>query len=159
VPNEETQVKGLFKVTPAVARSSFMNITPAPFQVEFQYGLDWMDHGNSAVLSAHPDSNLWLHPPAGATRINWSYGIFPGAYEPEGKTNGVEFIVEGEMPDGQSRQVYHRLLDPRNNRQDRGDQRVLIPYTPRPGEVLRFSTRTNDNPAFDWAYWIQISVK
>ena len=158
-PNEELEVKGLFKVPTAAARNLFSNITPGPFQVEFQYGLDWMPHGNTTVLSAHPNADLWLHPPADATRIKWEYGIFPAAYEPERRTNGVEFIIHGELPDGQIRQVYYRLLDPRQNPQDRGDQQVVIPYTPQPGEILRFSTRPNDNTAFDWAYWTQIEVK
>lgn len=159
VTDEATVVKGKVQISPAAARNTFPNVAPGPFQVDFEYGMSWMEHGNLAVLSAHPNSDLWLHPPAQATGIKWRYGIFPAAYEPEGKTNGVEFFVDGEMSDGQSRQIYYRLLDPRNNPQDRGDQQALIPYTPRPGEVLRFSTRPNGNAAFDWAYWLQISVK
>jgi hypothetical protein len=155
-PTEEQQVKGPFKITPIVARNAFTNVTPGPFQGDFQYGVDWMDHGSTSVLSAHPDVDLWLRPPAGATTIRWTFGIFPDAYE---KTNGVEFIIQAEAPDGQSRQIYHRLLDPRQNPADHGDQRVVLPYTPQPGDVLRFSTRANDNYAFDWAYWVRIDVK
>ena len=158
-PDEKLEVKGRFQIPPAAARNAFTNVIPGPFQVEFQYGLDWMEHGDAAVLSAHPNADLWLHPPAEATRIKWEYGIFPAAYEPERRTNGVEFIIHGELPDGQIRQVYYRLLDPRQNPKDRGDQQVVIPYTPQPGEILRFSTRPNDNTAFDWAYWTQIEVK
>ena len=158
-PVEELPAKGLIKIAPAAARSSFPNITPGPFQAEFQFGLAWIDHNFTSVLSAHPNSDLWLHPPAGATRIKWRYGIFPAAYEPEARTNGVEFIIVGEIPDGPSREVYRRLLDPRQNPADRGDQLVAIPYTPRPGEVLRFSTRPNGDYAYDWAYWIDIDVE
>ncbi|MEJ1971471.1 MAG: hypothetical protein WDM96_02850 [Lacunisphaera sp.] len=70
----------------------------------------------------------------------------------------MEFIVEGELPGGATRRVYYRLLDPFQNAGDRGDQHVVIPYVPRPGEVLRFSTRPNENSAYDWAYWIRIEV-
>jgi hypothetical protein len=112
------------------------------------------------VLSAHPNTDLWLRPPENATEIRWGFGIFPGAYETPGKmTNGVEFIVEGEMPDGQHRSIYYRILDPAQNPADRGDQRAIISYVPLAGEVLRFSTRPNGNSAFDWAYLIQIKVK
>jgi hypothetical protein len=158
-PAEETLGKGLFKLSPAAARNVFVNITPVPFQVQFDYGVDWIESGNGVVLSAHPNADLWLRPPDGARGIKWNYGIFPGAYEHPGKmTNGVEFIIEGEMPDGGHRQVYYRILDPAQNPNDRGDQHAFIPYTPLPGEVLRFSTRPNGNSAFDWAYWIKIKV-
>ena len=159
VPTEELPTKGLIKISPATARSSFLNITPGPYKAEFQYGLAWMDHGMTSVLSAHPNSDLWLHPPAGATEIKWDFGIFPGAYEPEARTNGVEFIIFGEMPDGRSREVYRRLLDPRQNPSDRGDQHLVLPYSPLPEEVLRFSTRPNGDYSYDWAYWIDIEVK
>jgi hypothetical protein len=158
-PSDAFNGKGRLKIPPQVARNAFPNITPGPYQVEFQYGLSWLDRGSSTVLSAHPDSDLWLHPPPEAGRISWSFGIMPGAYEPEGKTNGVEFIVEGELPDGTSRLVYRRVLDPRENPRDRGEQYETIPYVPRPGEALHFSTRPNGNSAFDWAYWTRIMVK
>ena len=157
---ETVMLKGLVKVSPAMARNYFASIAPGPFQVNFQFGVDWLEYGNLEVLSAHPNSDLWLQPPADATKIKWSYGIFPGAYEkPGAMTNGVEFLVQGEMPDGRSRQVYYRLLDPAKNPKDRGDQYEVISYTPLPGETLRFSTRPNGNSAFDWAYYIRIQVK
>jgi hypothetical protein len=35
-----------------------------------------------------------------------------------------------------------------------------LPYAPAAAEVLRFSTRpNNDSYAYDWAYWIRIDVK
>ncbi len=99
-------------------------------------------------------------PPAGATQIKWGYGIFPAAYEKAGdKTDGVEFIVWGELPGGGERRIYHRLLEPLQNPADRGDQHAVIPYTPLPGEKLRFSSRPGGGSAFDWAYWTGIEVK
>ena len=157
---EQIPTKALVKIGPAAARNVFTTIIPGPFQVQFEQGVDWLKHGDVAVLSAHPNADLWLQPPDNARQITWDYGIFPGAYEQPGKmTNGVEFIIEGEMPGGQHRQVFYRVLDPAQNPQDRGDQHTDIPYQPRPGETLRFSTRPNGHPAFDWAYWIQIKVK
>jgi len=151
---------GRLPISPAVGRNAFFAIKPAPYEAEFQFGLNWIERGPSAVLSAHPKSDLWLRPPAGATKISWSYGIFPGAYEkPRDHTDGVEFIVEAEKPDGQSRRIYYRLLDPWAKPEDRGDQHVVIPYAPEPDEVLRFSTRPNQNLSYDWAYWVGIQVK
>ena len=69
------------------------------------------------------------------------------------------FEIEAHcLPDGQHRRIYYRVLDPAENPKDRGDQHAIIPYTPVPGEALRFSTRPNGNAAFDWAYWIKLKV-
>lgn len=157
---EKIDSKGLVQIPEALARDTFTNITPGPYQISFQFGIDWLEHGNGVVLSAHPDSDLWLRPPEHARKIEWSYGIFAGAYEkPGSQTNGVEFLIQGEIPGGQSRLIFRRLLDPAQNPKDRGDQRTVVDYTPRPGESLRFSTRPNENSAFDWAYTIRINVK
>jgi hypothetical protein len=152
--------KSLVKISPEAARNAFDNVRPGPYQVDFQFGLDWLHNGRQTVLSAHPNSDLWLTPPSGATKIHWSYGIFPGAYEnPSARTDGVEFIVQGELPDGQTRRIYRRLLDPARNPEDRSDQHEVIPYTPLPDESLRFSTRPFENSSYDWAYTIRIEVK
>jgi hypothetical protein len=153
-------VQGPMKIPAATASTLFREIRPAPYQVDLQFGLDWLPHGQQRVLSVHPNSDLWIKPPATATQIRWSFGLFSGAYEnPAAHTNGVEFIIEGEMPDGQVRTLYYRLLDPMKNPADQGDQQADLNYAPQPGEVLRFSTRPNQNSSFDWAYTILIRVQ
>ncbi len=153
-------VKGLITFPPEMARNSFPNISPAPYQANFQFGLDWLTHGRLAVLSAHPDADLWIEPPAGAREIRWSFGIFAGAYEkPDARTDGVEFNIYAEQADGQTRRLFRRVLDPGRVVNDRGDQHAVIPYTPQPGDKLRFSTRPYETTAFDWAYLIKIEVK
>ena len=64
-----------------------------------------------------------------------------------------------DNPDGTTRRIYRRLLDPARNPEDRPDQHVVVPYTPLPGEALRFSTRPFESSAYDWAYTIKIEVK
>jgi len=148
------------KITPEESAVMFTQMTPLPYQVSFDLGLDWMDQGDRKVLSAHPDTDLWMRPPTGATRIEWTFGIFDGAYIKEGdKTDGVVFMVFGEAPDGTARVVYERLLDPLNNPADRGDQHVVVSYSALPGEVLRFATRGNRSNAYDWAYIYEIKVE
>ncbi|MES1168870.1 MAG: hypothetical protein ABUL61_06835, partial [Oleiharenicola lentus] len=124
-----------------------------------QFGLHWIEVDGRVVLFAHPSTDVWLQP-AGGTSITWVFGVAPGAYKDAGAaTNGVEFLVEAEAQDGSTRRIYRRLLNPLTVAADRGDQRAVIPYTPRAGEVLRFSTRPNENEAFDWAYWVSIGVR
>jgi hypothetical protein len=152
--------KGVVQISPDVARDVFITIKPGPFQMNFEFGLDWLGEGLTPVLSAHPNSDLWVRPPAQASHILWSFGMFSGAYEkPDAMSDGVEFIIHGELPDGQTRVLYRRLLDPARNPADRPDQHETIPYAPLPGETLRFSTRPNQSSAFDWAYTIRIEVK
>jgi hypothetical protein len=86
--------------------------------------------------------------------------MFAGAYQnPEASSDGVEFVIHGELPDGGSRVIYRRLLDPAKNPADRPDQHEVIPYTPLAGENLRFSTWPNQSSAYDWAYTIRIEIK
>jgi hypothetical protein len=147
-------------VTPAVARDLFAGFTPAPVRMYFQHGTGRQTLGDRLVNPANPDSDIWVSPPAGATRIEWRFGIFPGAYErADARTTGVEFIIDAELPAGGSRRIFRRVLEPWENTADRGDQQVSIAYEPRPGEMLHFSTRPYGASAFDWAYWAGIEVK
>jgi hypothetical protein len=51
------------------------------------------------------------------------------------------------------------VLDPWQEAGDRGDQHDVIPYHPRPGETLRFSTRPYENAAYDWSYFVGINMR
>ncbi|MDB6116009.1 MAG: hypothetical protein JWQ62_2954, partial [Lacunisphaera sp.] len=156
---DEIPKRGRAKIPPA-AREAFANITPGPFEMNSKFDVGWVQHGETAVLSVHPDWDLWVEPPPTARQIKWGFGIFAGAYRnPDASTDGVEFIVTGETPDGRSRELFRRLLDPKANLRDRADQHVVIPYVPRPGETLRFSTRPNQHDTFDWAFTIEIRVE
>ncbi len=147
-------------LTPGIAGTYFKMITPRPYAFRFAYGYSIYYTDGLRVLSAHPDCDLWVRPPPGATQIQWDFGILPGAYERTGpKTNGVDFIVEGEMSDGRRREVFHRYLDPTKVPADRGRQNVTIPYHSLPGETLNFRTRPHGDYSFDWAYWLRIAVK
>jgi hypothetical protein len=148
------------QLTPGIAAPAFPMVSPLPSAYRFRFGFSTFTVDGNEILSVHPDCDLWVPPPAGATQILWEFGILPGAYERAGpKTNGVEFIVEGEAPDGSRRPVFRRVLDPAGEPADRGRQRAVIPYRPAPGEKLVFLTRPNGQYNFDWAYWVRIAVK
>jgi len=143
-----------------VAAIAFRMVTPAPFQFRFTFGYSAWEEGGTEILSVHPDTDLWVPAPAGARRILWEFGLFPGAYEREGeKTDGVDFIVAGETPDGHRREIFRRLLDPGNVPADRGRQRAVIPFQPVAGETLVFLTRPHVNTHYDWAYTGRIEVR
>lgn len=148
-------------LTPAAARTAFGDITtPCPSAYRFTFGFaDWVIDG-VRCLSLHANSDLIISVPAGARHIVWDYGILRGAYEREGEgTNGVEFIIEGETPDGTRRELFRRLLDPVGNPAARGTQTLDLPFTPQPGERLFFQTRDNGSASFDWAFTSRIVVQ
>ncbi len=148
-------------VTPAIGRNELKGIVPIPYQMRFLFGeAARQGRESDSVILAHASADIWLEPPRDATRIEWIYGIIPEAYQRDGdRTDGVDFSIWGELPDGSERRIYRRLLDPGQNSEDRGDQHVVVAYTPRPGETLRFSTRPGGSAAFDWSYWVKIEVK
>lgn len=150
-----------FDITPAMARAAFPMVTPGPHRAYFEFGYDRSTAADGReVLGAHPNAELWLKAPAAASRIVWEFEFNRNAYEKEGdKTDGVEFIVMGEAPDGQQREVHRRWLDPKNKPEDRGSIREVIPYAPRPGEVLRFISHPHAAKAFDWVGWYRIEVR
>ena len=149
-----------FNISSILARNAFRNISPAPYRGLYEFGVAYLTVDGVSVLGAHPDSNLWIEPPPGATRIKWDFGIMAEAYERAGdKTDGVEFVVVGETPDGNRRQLYQRVVDPVKHPADRGQQHLDLAFQPRKGEHLIFSSRPNLSPAYDWAYWARIEVK
>jgi hypothetical protein len=104
----------------------------------------------------------FLHPPsevawrlAGDERaFSFHFGIDPEAYE-RGTTNGVEFILEIRGPSGGTQPVFKRLLRPREQAADRGDQeaRCTLPvFAAGSRLVLRTGAGEYNDAAWDWAY-------
>ncbi len=147
-------------LAPAEAAGMFSMVTPPPVRARFTYGYSGVPLGETTVLSCHPNTDLWVRPPAGATEIRWEFGILPGAYQrTNGVTSGVELLVAREGPGGARQPIFRRLLQPATVPGDRGTQQAVLPCRGPPGDTLVFSTRPNGNPNFDWAYTVRIEVK
>jgi hypothetical protein len=68
----------------------FKNVNPKPTHYDFAQNLSLGSIDGADVIGAHPDSTLWITPPARATEIRWEFGLNPAAYEKAGdKTDGV----------------------------------------------------------------------
>ncbi|MBI3887202.1 MAG: glycosyltransferase family 39 protein [Opitutae bacterium] len=159
-PKNDPSAQAVFDVPPAVARTAFALVHPGPFRAGFEFGFDLSEIDGAAALSMHPDSDLWIRPPAGATQIKWDFGFIPLAYERAGdRTDGVDFFITGEAPGGRTREVFHRRLEPVKRPADRGVQRAAVSYRAVPGEVLHFSTRSPQSKAYDWVYCRRIEIK
>jgi hypothetical protein len=151
---------GRVRLTEGLARTALAGVSPRPIMGEFKYGMGGFVYLGAEVMNAHPDSDLWLRAPGRTTRIEWDFGLVDAAWnQPDTRSDGVEFTVTGVLPGAEDRPLYHRYLDPVQVPADRGLQHVVIPFTPRPGELLRFSTRPGPTYSFDWAYWRKIEVK
>jgi hypothetical protein len=149
-----------FRVTPSAARESFSGISPAPIRAHFETGVGYVWVNTQKVLFAHPDANLWIPAPRGATQITWEFGLIAEAYTRTGPaTDGVEFMVTAIKPGQEREVVFRRKLDPVNRAEDRGPQREVIRHKAVPGEILHFSTAPGEGRAFDWAYWARIDVR
>jgi len=151
---------GPFRVRPTTAQTAFPFVSPAPLRAYFQYGLGYMWLDGQKIIFAHPDSDIWMRAPGQATQIEWDFGLVPDSYlRAEGRTDGVEFSITAMSARGGVREIFRRYLDPVARPSDQGKQKVVVPYLPRPGEILHFSDRAGPNAAFDWTYWARIEVK
>lgn len=147
-------------LTAGVARRMFSQITPLPSKCRFDHGYQIWNVGGEDCINAHPNSELWVPLPPGATEVEWEFAMLPECYSRDGdRTNGADFIIDVETADGRrSRRLFHRLLNPAKVEGDRGVQHEKIKVTASPGEVLVFRTGANGSYAFDWCYWRQIKV-
>lgn len=135
-------------------------ISPRPIRGRFAYGLGTGVYEGAVVTDAHPESDLWVKAPPGATRIEWDFGMISSAWDRDGgKTDGVEMILTTQRPGEERRVVFRRVLDPVAHPGDRGLQQEVIPHVTVPGELLCFSSRPRGHPSYDWAYWARIHVK
>lgn len=144
-----------------IAAETFPMFTPAPHQIDFEFGHAKAKYEDAVVLTAHADSFVWVQPPAGAKEIELEFGLIDEAWKHAGeRSNGVEFVVYGEIEAQARRRVlFRKLLDPLNVPADRPVQRARIDYVPQPGETLCFATLSNGSKTYDWAFWKRVDVR
>jgi hypothetical protein len=106
---------------------------------------------------AHAPTELEITPPPGSRHITAEFGLNPAAYD---RSDGVEFEIVVVSPNGVSRRLFYRWLQPGTVGPDRGFQTCTLDTTaPIEGTVI---FRTLPGPAHnstcDWAYWSSIKV-
>ena len=74
------------------------------------------------ALYLPPGSYMRFVVPTGAKQVKGSFGFAPAAYLLGGVTEGAEFRIEEEFPDGRIQLVHSRILRPVTNPDDRGLQ-------------------------------------
>lgn len=113
------------------------------------------------VLVVHANGLMRFAVPAGAKELTGQFGITPGAYEGEGCTDGVQFVVEYRPEQGNSQILFSRYLDPLHNTQDRGLQalHVSLPRAAKGELLLRTTNLPGKNCNWDWSYWTGVRIQ
>lgn len=106
------------------------------------------------VTGVHPPTELHFPLPAGARRVVAGFGLMPGAYTGENRTDGVEFAFAVRRPDGSLSPLARRRLDPLQQAADRGivTLELALPDFAE-GSQLVFTTGPGPtgNLSWDWA--------
>ena len=95
---------------------------PRPWKFYSQYGMHATTEAGRPALFAHPATRLWFKVPAGRRVMRVECAVEAAAYAGpvQDRTDGVEFIVERERPDGTRERLGSRLLDPAHVTADAG---------------------------------------
>ena len=99
-------------------------------------------------IYAHAPSVITV-PTAGADRILIAFGIRDGAYQANGKTDGVCFSIKATR-DGSL--LFIRCLNPLEVDEDRGVIEATVMLPPNTREVIA-ETTCRSVCAWDWSYW------
>ena len=147
-----------FELHRNLAESVFPMIDPLPHRMRIRYGYSLSEIDGHDVLNFHPDSDLWIQPEKPSGRMRWRYGIKDTTWDREGaKSDGVDFIVWVESPDGERREIFRDEVVPVTDESKRGIIDAEFDYEAGPDEVLVFGCRARGNAAFDWAFVVDIT--
>ncbi len=103
-------------------RAMFATFSPEPESFYSQYGARPAEEGGRSGLFAHPLTQLWFEVAPGRRTVEAGCLVQAAAYGgPVGdRTDGVEFILETEQPDGTRTRLASLLLQPAQRAADAG---------------------------------------
>lgn len=159
-PPEPTLADGqVHAVSAAQAAQLFGLIRPAPYQYRCKFGFEIGHFENAPVIGAHPETDLWIKPSAGALSLTARFGMQPGSYaNPQDGTDGVVFTIAAIRSDGREEILWSRYLTPLTADTDRSLQSVTIDL-PAGVATVRCSTQRGATYNFDWAFWAGIEIR
>jgi hypothetical protein len=141
----------------------FTRMTPKPERYQVPFGLTFgFRPDGSRVFDAHAPTRLWFKTPPETQRLVFEFGISELAYTREGdRSDGVEFTVVEQRPDGTNRLLFTRFLNPLVRSEDRALQRVEMDVSVSPGAEIIFATGPgpSGSNAFDWSFWRTIELR
>ena len=117
----------------ASERVSFAAMEPQPTGVFTSFGPSVEYHDGVPWFSAHPTTRLRFRLSAGDRTLSMRVVITAAAYEGDfpptnPPTDGVTMELTAREGGGVPRILYHRLLDPHSNENDRGEQLIEVSF-------------------------------
>ena len=118
-----------------------------------------VEEGGKVLLQAHATSELRFRLAPGSWTLSGSFGLRPATWI-EGATDGVEFVIMEVEEGGTPREIFRRLLQPKEREEDRGPQSLEVPFIFKTARSLILITgpgaaRNSDD---DWAYWSDLKL-
>ena|GEM_PF-6013125 len=165
-PNRRWLFLGLLLVTPVYlfySRTFLIEstVSPRPAEILAPFGIAVVIIDGRAAFNAHAPTEITFDQPSSAHHVRADFGISPGAYTGDSKTDGVVFDIEVIDRLGRSTVLFERSLRPATVNSDRGTQHVELDL-PAPA-IGRIIFRTLPGPvndiAYDWAYWTGVEIK
>jgi hypothetical protein len=142
-------------------RAAFIMMNPFPVRYCTPFGAPpWLEFENTPVFVAHTPTELEFAVPAGARTLTLGFGMIPEAYL-QHDSNGVEIVVELTDRDGPPRELWRRRLNPRDRAEDRPrlTETIALPPASSGRLFLRTLPGPDNNAAFDWVYFSEVTVR
>ena len=140
----------------------FARMSPRPYKFYLQFGAGTTPRGDMRTLNADPLTRLWFRVPKEATTVDIGFGLADGAYtDPQRSTDGAELRLSALQPDGSLRQIFSRVINPRDIPADRGEQQasVALPSGTAYDLVLETLPGPSGSAAFDWVFIGDIKIR
>ena len=143
-------------------RLIFSMMKPEPTRFFSQFGAGTSPLAGRRIFNANPLTRLWFRIPSEATTFTAEFGMMPGAYSnPQAASDGAELRVSEVRSDGSLRQLFSRIINPRDNPDDRGTLRAVFPLELQAEAeiVVEILPGPANNGAYDWVYLAQVELR
>lgn len=136
--------------------------TERPVKLFTEFGLSAMEQDGRPVLFAHAETRFWFPAPAGRSVVRVEFCVMPGAYDgPErDRSDGVEFAIDEEKPDGTRTRLQSVFLDPNRTAADRGFHvlEVTLDQAAPSTIVVSSGPGPHGNKARDWSAFASVRI-
>jgi hypothetical protein len=124
----------------------------------------------TSIAETEVERLFMLHAPAAITfalqgsehRLQIDFGLLPGAYTGEGRTEGVDYVVEVVRAGQSNEEVFRRALRPLTVPADQGRQHATLALSNlKRGDqlILRTTSGPSGNVSWAWAYLARLNLE